>query len=102
MKPTRSVLFVPGNRPKWITNAATHGADLIIIDLEDAVPSDETAAARDSVADAIRRFMTMDNESLSALTDIRTHQPTVPPGTFEEIVPQEPDGLVVPKVRNRR
>ncbi|MFC6763950.1 aldolase/citrate lyase family protein [Natrinema soli] len=53
MKPTRSVLFVPGNRPKWITDAATHGADLIIIDLEDAVLSDETAAARDSVADAI-------------------------------------------------
>ena len=38
MKPYRSVLFVPGNRPDWIDKAPRFGPDALIIDLEDAVP----------------------------------------------------------------
>lgn len=42
-------LFVPANRPERYAKAATSGADLICIDLEDSVPADQKDAARESV-----------------------------------------------------
>jgi citrate lyase subunit beta/citryl-CoA lyase len=48
----RTLLFVPGNRPERFAKALASGADAVIIDLEDAVPAAEKAAARDSVARA--------------------------------------------------
>ena len=46
-----SYLFVPGNRPDRFQKACTAGADAVIIDLEDAVPPVEKAAARQAVAE---------------------------------------------------
>ena len=46
----RSLLFVPGNRPDRFAKAAATAADLVIVDLEDAVPQEDKAAARDAVA----------------------------------------------------
>ena len=46
MRPYRSLLFVPGNRPAWIEKAVGYGADCLILDLEDSVPDQEKAAAR--------------------------------------------------------
>ena len=44
----RSVLFVPGNRPDRFEKACQAGADLVCIDLEDAVgPSEKTQARKD-------------------------------------------------------
>lgn len=37
IRAARSLLFVPGDRPERFTKAALSGADLIVIDLEDAV-----------------------------------------------------------------
>lgn len=45
----RSLLFVPGNRPDRFMKAAASGADMICLDLEDAVPAPERDAARASV-----------------------------------------------------
>ena len=42
-------LFVPGNRPERFDKALASGADVVIIDLEDAVASDEKAAARAAI-----------------------------------------------------
>jgi citrate lyase subunit beta/citryl-CoA lyase len=42
----RSLLFVPGDRPERFAKAAASGADLVIVDLEDAVPEDGKDAAR--------------------------------------------------------
>jgi citrate lyase subunit beta / citryl-CoA lyase len=49
MRPTRSALFVPGHRASWIEKAAGYAADLLILDLEDAVPSQEKVGARATV-----------------------------------------------------
>ena len=35
----RSYLFVPGNRPERFDKALASGADVVIIDLEDALPA---------------------------------------------------------------
>lgn len=47
----RSYLFVPGNRPERFAKALASGADLVIIDLEDAVPPAAKEGARRSVAE---------------------------------------------------
>jgi (S)-citramalyl-CoA lyase len=44
----QSMLFVPGNRPERFAKALASGADLVCIDLEDAVPAAEKASARDA------------------------------------------------------
>jgi citrate lyase subunit beta/citryl-CoA lyase len=49
----RSKLFVPGNRPELFEKALVSGADAISIDLEDAVPAGERAAARQLTGDFI-------------------------------------------------
>ena len=46
----RSYLFVPGNRPERFDKAYAAGADAVIVDLEDAVPFADKAAAREAVA----------------------------------------------------
>ncbi|MBT0670141.1 CoA ester lyase [Novosphingobium profundi] len=47
----RHFLFVPANRPERFANAAGCGADLAILDLEDAVPAADKVAARANVRD---------------------------------------------------
>jgi citrate lyase subunit beta/citryl-CoA lyase len=46
----RALLFVPGNRPERFTKAAATTADLVIVDLEDAVPDADKASARQGVS----------------------------------------------------
>jgi len=50
----RSYLYVPGNRPERFAKALGSAADAVVIDLEDAVPPQEKASARESVAQALR------------------------------------------------
>ncbi len=44
--PRRSLLFVPGSRPDRFGRALASGADIVCVDLEDAVAPDGKAAAR--------------------------------------------------------
>ena len=46
MKPIRSFLFVPGNKPSWIEKSVASKADALILDLEDSVPPDLKVEAR--------------------------------------------------------
>ncbi|MCA8299585.1 CoA ester lyase [Burkholderia sp. AU30198] len=47
----RSYLFVPGNRPDRFAKAAASGVDVVVIDLEDAVPPAEKKVARAALAE---------------------------------------------------
>ncbi|MBA4422707.1 MAG: hypothetical protein C0390_06330, partial [Syntrophus sp. (in: bacteria)] len=49
----RSKLFVPVNREKFVAKAWTRGADVIILDLEDAIAPSDKASARKLVKDVI-------------------------------------------------
>ena len=50
----RSVLATPGSNPKMIAKALASDADVVMIDLEDAVAPDVKEAARATVAEALR------------------------------------------------
>jgi len=51
---SRSLLYVPASKPAMIPKAAASDADLVCIDLEDAVVPDEKAAARAHVVEALK------------------------------------------------
>lgn len=52
----RSMLFVPAHIEQFVYKAQTRGADLIILDLEDSVPSHLKATARIQVANAVQHL----------------------------------------------
>jgi citrate lyase subunit beta/citryl-CoA lyase len=56
IKQARSFLFVPASRPERYVKALESGADCIVLDLEDAVPSEQKSAAREHVADRLHGF----------------------------------------------
>lgn len=49
--PARSYLFVPGERPDRFDKACASGADVVILDLEDAVAPERKAQAREAIRD---------------------------------------------------
>ncbi|MCS0603942.1 CoA ester lyase [Streptomyces sp. LP11] len=46
-------LYVPGDRPHVVAKALAAGADVVVVDLEDAVAPDRKAYARDATADLL-------------------------------------------------
>ena len=48
----RSVLFLPASNPRAIAKAREAGADLVVLDLEDAVKIEDKASAREVAVDA--------------------------------------------------
>lgn len=89
----RSRLYVPGSEPKYFINAPLHGSDGIILDLEDSVHSSNKDTARILVRNALRSVDFLDCERM-----VRINQ--LPPGIedLEEIVPESPDLILIPKV----
>jgi citrate lyase subunit beta / citryl-CoA lyase len=88
----RSMLFVPANRPELAVKAARSGADVIVLDLEDAVPPAAKPAARSTLADAVA--------SVAGTVDVcvRVNPPAT--GLFDDDLAALPEGLagvVVPK-----
>jgi citrate lyase subunit beta/citryl-CoA lyase len=49
----RSLLFLPASNPRAIAKARESGADLVVLDLEDAVKPADKAVARDAAVDAV-------------------------------------------------
>src|SRR3981081_2049567 len=54
--PRRSCLSVPGSSEKMLGKAPTLGADMVFMDLEDAVAPLEKEAARAKVVDAVKNL----------------------------------------------
>lgn len=52
LRPFRSVLYIPGSKPRALDKARTLPVDAIIFDLEDAVTAEEKVAARGTLSDA--------------------------------------------------
>lgn len=51
----RSILYVPGNVPKFIDKAHERGADCVLVDLEDSVQPAQKPEARAMLGDTIRK-----------------------------------------------
>ena len=89
----RSLLFVPGNSAKMIAGAVSSPADVIILDLEDAVHADAKPEARKVVVEALagtsigpRRYVRVNSLDTAWCRD-----------DVEAIIPANPDGILLPK-----
>jgi len=91
----RSRLYVPGSEPKYFINAALHGADGVILDLEDSVHRNEKDAARLLVRNALRAVDFLQCERM-----VRINQLPFGLKDLDEIVPESPDLILIPKVEH--
>ena len=88
----RSRLYLPGNEPKYFINAGLHGPDAIILDLEDSVHFAEKDAARLLVRNALRAV-----DFGAAERMVRINQLPLGLADLQQIVPQAPDLILLPK-----
>lgn len=93
----RTALFVPGNRPDRVDKAVRTAADMVIMDLEDAVAMAEKPGARAAVRQKIkqhakRRLMVRVNALSTGLVD----------QDLREIFVQGLDAIMLPKVEDPR
>lgn len=97
MRPRRSLLFVPADRPDRILKAATLPADAVIIDLEDGVDLSRKDEARRAAAEALANVDFGDREVI-----LRTNSPDSEyfAADFEALLALErlPDTVMIPKV----
>jgi citrate lyase subunit beta/citryl-CoA lyase len=93
----RSRLYVPGSEPKYFVNAALYEPDAIILDLEDSVHAEEKDAARLLVRNALRAVDFLQCERM-----VRINQLPFGLEDLDEIVPESPDLILIPKVENPR
>ena len=89
----RSRLYLPGSEPKYYINAALHGPDAVILDLEDSVHRDEKDAARILVRNTLRAVDFGPCERM-----VRINQLPLGIEDLEEIVGESPDLILIPKV----
>ena len=91
VRSARSFLFVPGDRPDRFDKAAVCGADMVVLDLEDAVATERKTLAREAVGAwltgggrAAVRINAVDTEWFSA--DVAALRGL--PGLFAVVVPK--------------
>jgi citrate lyase beta subunit len=91
----RSLLFLPGDNPRFLAKALVSEADGLILDLEDAVAPNQKPAARLSVAQALSGSDFGTKEKL-----VRINALSTPYGREDVavVVPARPHTLMVPKV----
>lgn len=100
MRPYRSVLFVPGHKPRWAAKAVAGGADAVVLDLEDSVPQDRKLQARDTVASTIAEIRS-DNPKVGLFVRPNALETGLAGADLEAVVRAGLTGLFVPKVRDR-
>lgn len=96
MKALRSLLFVPGHRPTWIDKAIAAGADGVILDLEDSVPTSLKDEARGEVARSITRLHDT-NAEIGVYVRVNALDTGLSGDDIEAVVLPGLDGLSLPK-----
>ena len=90
----RSMLFLPGNTPNIIQNAAILGADAVILDLEDAVSPSEKDSARILVRSMVRSMGFNPCEVIVRINSIDT---AYWQKDLDAIIPVRPSLIMPPK-----
>jgi citrate lyase subunit beta/citryl-CoA lyase len=93
----RSLIFVPGNNPRFLEKAKKIQADIVCFDLEDSVPDDQKINARKLIKSALKS-----KKSYKSTIFVRTNSPSSGkiPSDLKEVIQKGIDGIVIPKVNN--
>ena len=95
----RSLIFVPGNNPRFLEKAKSLSADIVCFDLEDSVPDKEKKKARTLIKNALKK-----RNQYSVSVFARTNSPNSNKieADLNEIVQKGIDGIVIPKVNSAK
>jgi len=95
----RSLIFVPGNNPRFLEKAKSLSADIVCFDLEDSVPDKEKKNARTLIKSALKK-----RNQYSSSVFARTNSPDSNKieADLKEIVQKGIDGIVIPKVNSAK
>ena len=93
----RSLIFVPGNNPRFLEKAKKIQSDIVCFDLEDSVPDNEKTTARKLIKTALKSRKLYESSIF-----VRTNSPASGkiPFDLKEVIQKGIDGIVVPKVNN--
>lgn len=91
----RSLLYVPAHVDKFVDNPRLAEADAVILDLEDSVPADRKAQARDQLAGAISKVAAAGPNVL-----VRINDGALAEDDLAAAVKPGVSALVIPKVRS--
>ena len=98
VRPHRSVLYMPGSNPRALEKARELPADVLILDLEDAVAPEAKLQARDAVVKAIQQGFG-DREVLVRINGLDTRWWVE---DIDAAASARPDAVLVPKVSSPR
>ena len=93
--PLRSLLFVPGDSERKLAAASRHGADALILDLEDSVAPARKAAARAQVAGYLQQVPRSAGPKF--LVRINALPTGLTAADLQAVLPSRPDALLLPK-----
>jgi citrate lyase beta subunit len=93
----RSLLFLPASNPRAIAKARESEADLVILDLEDAVKPENKEAAREAAIEAIAQPWPMPVAIRVNGAQSDWHGPDV-----VAVMHQKPDLVIVPRVETKQ
>ncbi|GHC95671.1 CoA ester lyase [Streptomyces violarus] len=96
--PLRSLLFVPGHRTDWLPKARAAGADAVILDLEDAVPTPDKPLARARVAEALAEAAAEPAGAMPLFVRINPLDDWTAADELRAVVRPGSAGIVLPKV----
>ena len=93
----RSLVFVPGNNPRFLEKAKSLPADIVCFDLEDSVPDKEKKKARTLIKNILKQ-----RKKYSPDVFVRTNSPDSGKivADLKEIIQKGIDGIVIPKVNS--
>jgi len=93
----RSMLILPINNPRFVEKAHLRGADVVVLDLEDAVPPGEKAAARGLVKDALGR---VGRGGADVIVRVNNDPEHLEPDLHAAVIPGL-HGIFLPKIESR-
>jgi citrate lyase subunit beta/citryl-CoA lyase len=93
----RSLIFVPGNNPRFLEKAKSLSADMVCFDLEDSVPDKEKKKARSLIKNTLKQ-----RKEYSPNIFVRTNSPESGKidSDLDAIIQKGLDGIVIPKVNS--
>ncbi len=94
--PRRALLFIPVIAERFLAKAHERGADAVILDLEDSIPSGEKAQARQALGAAVLSLSGRGIEVWVRVNNDRTHLPA----DLAAAALLGVSGLMLPKIEN--
>jgi len=97
----RSLLFTPGDSDRKLAKGLVSGADVILIDLEDAIASEQKLAAREKVVEFLEHDDAR-NAPMPLYVRINDLETEWALDDLKAIIPAKPDGIMLPKPRSQK